>query len=439
MHSDIAMSEKGTYARILTILFIVFIVFITFVSFFYIDSVARDALKESTRENLIESASIIATYINGDDLNLIKPGDESTEIFVSLRDSLNAIRKSNPSIKYLYLMRQNGSVIEFIVDADYGTRPGGATIGEVYPDPTEDLINGFIQPSAEKEFTTDEWGTTLSGFAPVYDSQGQVAGLVGVDMDSQDVIVRMGYISNNFYAILTIILTILVTGAIIFDIRRTRVETMINRANKKLNFLNSIIRHDVMNTLTALLGYEEMTEDIVTDPDVRKYLTVISAQTHKITKQIIFTRDYQNLGMNLPEWQNVEEVVRSAAVELDIGPIDFTTDFSNLKIYADPLLGRVFFYLLQNSLDHGKTVTWIRGYSIMSAPHLTLVLEDNGVGIPEKEKKGIFNRKYYKNTGLSLFLAQEILSMTGLSIQETGIPGKGARFEISVPKGAYRR
>jgi len=37
-----------------------------------------------------------------------------------------------------------------------------------------------------------------------------------------------------------------------------------------------------------------------------------------------------------------------------------------------------------------------------------------------------------------LFLSQEILSITGITITETGEPGKGARFEITVPKGAYR-
>jgi len=37
-----------------------------------------------------------------------------------------------------------------------------------------------------------------------------------------------------------------------------------------------------------------------------------------------------------------------------------------------------------------------------------------------------------------LFLSQEILSITGITITETGEPGKGARFEITVPKGGYR-
>ncbi|MDP2796375.1 MAG: hypothetical protein Q8N94_02545 [Methanoregula sp.] len=50
----------------------------------------------------------------------------------------------------------------------------------------------------------------------------------------------------------------------------------------------------------------------------------------------------------------------------------------------------------------------------------------------------MFERSYGKHTGFGLFLAKEILSITGLVITETGEPGKGARFGISVPKGKYR-
>jgi signal transduction histidine kinase len=69
---------------------------------------------------------------------------------------------------------------------------------------------------------------------------------------------------------------------------------------------------------------------------------------------------------------------------------------------------------------------------------LTCIWDDDGVGIPTDEKERIFERGYGKNTGLGLFLAQEILAITGISIRETGIPGKGARFELSIQKGGYR-
>jgi signal transduction histidine kinase len=60
------------------------------------------------------------------------------------------------------------------------------------------------------------------------------------------------------------------------------------------------------------------------------------------------------------------------------------------------------------------------------------------MGIPVDEKEQIFERGSGKNTGMGLFLAREILTITGITIQETGEPGKGARFEMTVPKDAYR-
>ncbi|MDD1723796.1 MAG: ATP-binding protein, partial [Methanospirillum sp.] len=67
-----------------------------------------------------------------------------------------------------------------------------------------------------------------------------------------------------------------------------------------------------------------------------------------------------------------------------------------------------------------------------------LVWEDNGIGVPVAEKKQIFERGFGKNTGLGMFLAREILSLTGISIEENGVPGAGARFEIHVPVGSWR-
>jgi signal transduction histidine kinase len=67
-----------------------------------------------------------------------------------------------------------------------------------------------------------------------------------------------------------------------------------------------------------------------------------------------------------------------------------------------------------------------------------IVCEDDGEGIPAEEKERIFDRGFGKNTGMGLFLAREILSITGITIRETGKPGKGGRFEIMVPKGVYR-
>jgi signal transduction histidine kinase len=108
-------------------------------------------------------------------------------------------------------------------------------------------------------------------------------------------------------------------------------------------------------------------------------------------------------------------------------------------VYADPLFQKVFYNLIDNALRYGgNTIKTIRISSKVSDKGLTIVCEDDGVGIKDEDKKRLFIRGFGKATGLGLFLSREILAITGITITETGIPGKGARFEIVVPKGAYR-
>jgi len=68
-----------------------------------------------------------------------------------------------------------------------------------------------------------------------------------------------------------------------------------------------------------------------------------------------------------------------------------------------------------------------------------IVWEDDGVGIPQEEKGQIFERGFGKNNGHGLFLVREMLAITGMTVIENGVSGRGARFEITLPEGSYRR
>jgi signal transduction histidine kinase len=123
---------------------------------------------------------------------------------------------------------------------------------------------------------------------------------------------------------------------------------------------------------------------------------------------------------------------------MDFSSIHRTVHLDNLEIYADSLLERVFFTFADNVLRHAKTATQVTiGYQ-PAGDNLIIFLEDNGNGIPDAIKEKIFDRGFGTQKGMELFLVREILSITGITIQETGTHGSGARFEMWVPKGAYR-
>jgi K+-sensing histidine kinase KdpD len=120
---------------------------------------------------------------------------------------------------------------------------------------------------------------------------------------------------------------------------------------------------------------------------------------------------------------------------LEAGDIEVDTDLDDIEIYADRMLERVFHNLVGNSIRHGEKVTKIRIFHQQSDDSLLVICEDDGKGIPDEMKGGLFEGR----RGRGLYLVKEILGITEMTIAEKGEFGKGARFEIRVPKGEYRR
>ncbi len=212
----------------------------------------------------------------------------------------------------------------------------------------------------------------------------------------------------------------------------------LTQANKKLNLLNNVTRHDILNQLTVLIGYLELSRQDITDPTMLTYINKEKKAADTIRSQILFTRDYQNIGVHSPQWHNIAETVSLATASIDPSQILIRANLPHIEVYADPLLEKVFFNLIDNSIRHGEHVTEFIVRSDYVENDLQIIIEDNGVGVPDKEKERIFRREYFKNTGFGLFLSREILAITNMTIHETGTFGKGARFVIQVPRAGYR-
>ena len=111
----------------------------------------------------------------------------------------------------------------------------------------------------------------------------------------------------------------------------------------------------------------------------------------------------------------------------DIRVVD---EIVGLEIYADSLFEKVFYNLIDNALRYGgPKMTTIRFGHMVSGQDLIVSILDDGVGIPDEDKKRLFERGFGHHTGLGLFLSREILSMTGIAIAGNVTPGNGVRFE----------
>jgi PAS domain S-box-containing protein len=222
------------------------------------------------------------------------------------------------------------------------------------------------------------------------------------------------------------------------DAELNRYALALSQANKKLNLLQSITRHDILNQLTALGAYLELMKESINDPLMQKYISTGEKVTETISTQIRFTKDYQDIGVESPQWFDLEKALGQATASLPLDNVTLEIDIHDLMIYADPLLEKVFFNLVTNALRHAEGMTRIRFSTYRSGDAVIIVCEDDGCGVAPEHKEAIFRREYFKNTGFGLFLSREILGITGLSVQECGEPRRGARFEITVPRDFYR-
>ncbi len=220
---------------------------------------------------------------------------------------------------------------------------------------------------------------------------------------------------------------------------RLRAQESLRLANKKLNLLSGVTRHDGLNQLSIVLGYASAAKDHVISEVVSGYLDKIIVSGEAIRAQLEFTRIYQSVGETRPEWQNIREVFDSAISKMELGAVKVENRLRDVEVFADMMLVRILYNLVENSLRHGgDALGRIVAGDEEAENGLVIFIEDDGCGIPDVEKSVIFKQGYGKHTGYGLFVSREILDLTGISIRERGTEGKGARFEMLVPKSGFR-
>jgi PAS domain S-box-containing protein len=220
---------------------------------------------------------------------------------------------------------------------------------------------------------------------------------------------------------------------------RKHAADMLALTTRKLTLMNDVTYQYIQNKITAIRGYAELSKDVKTQSEWLSFIEKeehILADIHQLIKN---SKEYQAMGLVQPRWIPGEQSIRIAVSLVSPNPdISVETAVPGLELYTDPLIEKIFANLIENAVIHGKTTRSIRFSYERKADELILICEDDGVGISPEVKAHIFNRGFSGNARFGLFFISECIALFGMTIAETGEPGKGARFEITVPKGMYR-
>lgn len=147
----------------------------------------QQKLNLDLRDNLAGTVGIIAAEYHTDlQTELSVPAQMESQDYQSLYQDLVNARRAGHNLAAVYTMRQldTGEIV-FIVDSD--DEP--SQIGDRYGEPSEFLqinFNSISSPVVEPDFYTDEWGTWLTAYAPIYRSNGVQDGLLAVDLSAEE-------------------------------------------------------------------------------------------------------------------------------------------------------------------------------------------------------------------------------------------------------------
>jgi GAF domain-containing protein len=151
-------------------------------------------VREDIKLRLKNIADITAAQIKPGDLStVVDKTDVDKELYIKYQKEFSDIIKTNNDVINIYTMRQDkAGKIYFYMDAgdsNYQPDPPGVT---PYLEPSPLLLATFASPSGtavENNIYTDEFGTVISAYVPLYNPDGSLESILGVDMRADAVII----------------------------------------------------------------------------------------------------------------------------------------------------------------------------------------------------------------------------------------------------------
>lgn len=231
-----------------------------------------------------------------------------------------------------------------------------------------------------------------------------------------------------------------ITGAIesIRDItEQVMTESALQNTSSRLNTIAGIVRHDISRKLAGLYGILSIGVMKFDDPDVLFFIEALKDSAQGIQHQIDISREFRDIGTSPPTWIPVQAAVLDAAGRAGSGGISFRIWTERLEIFADPHLPAVFFHIFDTTIKETAGVTTVVITYHVQENGCAILVETDGAGIEMSMKESLFTQRE-ERFGHGLFLAHEICSISDMTIKETGTPGKGTRFELTIPPEGYR-
>ena len=435
----------------------------------------RALMEEEIKERLRTTAAAAALQFDGERIDRIRGGNalllpETRE----LADRLDHIRHDVPLIRFAYIMRRtpDPDVLEFVADADtYAPAEeldldGDGVVADFeaasLPGDLYDISGipalrdaAFIAPAVDEEVTHDQWGSLISGYAPIHDRAGRVVAVLGLDMNAADYIALSQRIFSPVAFLLLLLSGVVIAGHVIYLLHRRQMESLQWIEDERAGLLQ-LTFHQLGTPLTvAKWSLELLKENADSDKlkqVVDEHIDNMEEAVARLSGIIDTLREADRVHAGTldykPEAASLAEVAREVrqefaprfqrkqvSLELDLG--------SDVVLPMDKtLIAGVLRELVGNALDFSSAGGAVAIRVARSEGSVTVTVADRGCGIPSKDLPRMFaefarasnaSRMKPDGSGLGLYIAKGVIERAGGSMALKSAEGKGTEVSFTLP------
>jgi len=435
----------------------------------------QDILKEKLRERLTSIAATAALQFEANELDAIQDRTSiGTKEIKVVTQKMNNIRDSVENVKFIYLIRPSPepNIQYFIADADtlapleeldenenniLDEEENPPWPGDEYDSSElpafQDALSGIA--TADYELNSDQWGTFLSGYAPIKNERDEVVAVLGIDVEVSEFNVLVRSTLLPFAALSTFLLLVLfILTLTISKVWKNRVE-IITEIDRQKDELLSLVSHQLATPVSSIKWYVEMMQDgdlgkITKDQaEHLKSMQSISTNMSDLVSMILDVSRIQ-LGKIRIEKQPLDldnffkeiiEVIEPKAEERKIG---FKKNVvKNLgtamldKRYTRMTVENLLTNAIKYSKDYGKVTLDVA----IEEHRLKCKVTDKGLGIPKEDQAKIFGKLYrasnvrnaVEGNGFGLYIAKGAIEAQGGKIWFESRLGVGTTFYFDLP------
>ncbi len=185
----------------------------------------KDKLIRDVRVRLKGYAELGILGFPSDDHQMLKnKTDESTEHYSNVVNYLRLLKLKCEDAKFVYSMRKTKDGIIFVGDAETDQELL-SNLGDIYEDPNTLLLKiagGTDKVHLIDDFYTDEWGTFLAAYTPIYTKDGTFDGILGIDISIEQVNIILTEMLINLMLIFSAVNLVIIPLLIAFTLNLTK-------------------------------------------------------------------------------------------------------------------------------------------------------------------------------------------------------------------------